>query len=207
MVTRLVRAGRERIRPLDLATAVNLVLFVTACVMRYWDRWLEYRGPGNLTEFLIYASVIALGNLVVWYGLRSGPWTWGLVVLAEMPVLLHFAGVLVPVDHGRLYDWVVLGVRFDKLVHLVSAAAVAFAVRRILRWQGARLGSLEPLVVVLVVLGLGAFWEIVEYMVMRTVPGAGVGLYDNNLQDLVANLFGAGISVLLDRPRRAGEDG
>jgi hypothetical protein len=187
-----------------VVTALNLALFAAACGLRYWDRWLQYRGPGNLAEFLVYAAVIAAGFLVLWYGLREGPWSWGLVALLETPVLLHFAGVLVPVDGGRLYDWAVLGLRFDKLVHLWSAAAVAVAVRRVLRWRGARLGDLEPLAVVLVVLGLGAFWEMVEYVVMRTVPGAGVGLYDNNLQDLVANLAGAGTAVLLDRRGRSG---
>lgn len=198
------RPGGAGLRPLDVATVLNLALFGLACALRYWDRWLRYRGPGNLAEFLVYAAVIAAGFVVIWYGLRRGPWSWGLVALIEAPVLLHFAGVLLSIDGGRLYDWAVAGVRFDKLVHLVSAAAVTVAVRRILRWREARLGDLEPLAIVLIVLGLGAFWEMVEYVVMRTVPGAGVGLYDNNLQDLVANLVGSGTAVLLHRRVRPG---
>ncbi len=188
-----------RVRPLDVVTVLNLGLFGFACATKFWDRWLQYRGPGNFAEFLIYAAVIAAGFVVFWYGLRDGPWTWGFVALVEAPALLHFAGVLVPVDGARLYDWVVLGIRFDKVVHLASAAAVAIALRRILRWFNVQLGVLEPLAILLIVMGLGAFWEIVEYIVMRTIPGAGVGLYDNNLQDMIANMLGGGTAVLLDR--------
>lgn len=192
-------AAVRRVRPLDVATGLNLALFLVACLTRYWDRWLQYRGPGNFAEFLVYAGVIAAAFVVGCIALRDGPWSWGLVAVLELPVALHFAGVLVAVDGGRLYDWTMLGIRFDKVVHLISAVAAAVAVRRVLRWRRARLGGLEPLVILLMVMGLGAFWEIIEYVVMRTIPDAGVGLYDNNLQDMVANMLGGTIAVLLDR--------
>jgi hypothetical protein len=53
------------------------------------------------------------------------------------------------------------------------------------------------LFVLLVVLGLGAVIEIVEYVVVLTVPRNGVGGYDNNMQDLIANLCGAGAFLML----------
>jgi hypothetical protein len=57
--------------------------------------------------------------------------------------------------------------------------------------------------VLLVVLGLGAVVEIVEYFVVLTVAHQGVGDYHNNLQDLVANLVGASTHLLV----RQGLDG
>ena len=42
-------------------------------------------------------------------------------------------------------------------------------------------------------------YEIVEYGVVLTVPNNGVGGYDNNMQDLIANFCGS-ISFLLLRP-------
>ena len=59
------------------------------------------------------------------------------------------------------------------------------------------------LAVLLVVLGLGAVVEIVEYLVMLTVPNAGVGGYDNNMQDLIGNLLGGTLFVVLDCVRRS----
>jgi hypothetical protein len=55
---------------------------------------------------------------------------------------------------------------------------------------------------VLVVLGLGAIIEIVEYIVVLTVPQNGVGGYDNNMQDLLANLAGASSFMLVTALRR-----
>ena len=83
------------------------------------------------------------------------------------------------------------------------------------RWCKARLEAIPEiaprpmdllfsgLAVLLVVLGLGAVVEIVEYLVMLTVPNAGVGGYDNNMQDLIGNLLGGTLFVVLDCVRRS----
>jgi hypothetical protein len=41
------------------------------------------------------------------------------------------------------------------------------------------------------VLGVGAIIEIAEYIVTLTVEHNGVGSYNNNMLDLIANLFGS----------------
>jgi len=56
---------------------------------------------------------------------------------------------------------------------------------------------LTLLVAMLVVMGLGAFVEIVEFLVVMTIPNNGVGLYVNNLSDMVANFVGALLTVTL----------
>jgi hypothetical protein len=80
--------------------------------------------------------------------------------------------------------------RFDKIVHAANAmigCVVALEFFRLLKVRFAR-GLI--LVVLLVVVGTGAIVEIAEYVVVKTIPHNGVGDYDNNMKDLLANLVG-----------------
>jgi uncharacterized membrane protein YjdF len=102
----------------------------------------------------------------------------------------------------RLYDVRFLGVRFDKLVHFVNAFFAARITAEVLHFEGISLGRLRGPLTVIIVLGLGGLVEISEYVVLRTVPGAGVGFYHNTMTDLVSNLFGSIVStVVLPGPR------
>jgi len=140
---------------------------------------------------------------ILWVALREHPWDRSLLLLIGAGVALHVAGCVPLAGGGRVYDLVAAGVRFDKLVHFFNSFVAARVVLAILRFNGVQLGRLESLAVVLIVLGMGAAWEIVEYAVVRTVPHNGVGEYDNNMLDLVANLLGSILSVGLYRwPRR-----
>jgi hypothetical protein len=60
-----------------------------------------------------------------------------------------------------------------------------------------KLHYLESVFIVSVVLGLGAIIEIIEYIDTRTIPNHGVGGYDNNMQDLIANLIGGLLFVFI----------
>ena len=74
---------------------------------------------------------------------------------------------------------------------------MALLVSRLLPMVALRSAWIHALAVVLVVLGLGAVVEIVEYLVVLTVPEHGVGGYDNNMQDLIANALGASLAMVL----------
>jgi putative membrane protein len=50
-------------------------------------------------------------------------------------------------------------------------------------------------------LGVGAVNEIVEYIATLVVPETGVGGYDNTLLDLISDLIGALIALLVIRCR------
>jgi hypothetical protein len=52
-------------------------------------------------------------------------------------------------------------------------------------------------VIMLMVMGLGAFNEIVEFLVVLTVKNTGVGQYYNNLSDMVANFIGTLLTTVL----------
>ncbi len=193
--------------PIDVFAAVNVILFLGMATLRYYPRFLQYRGPGNLPEFFLYAVFILLGILLLWQRFRSvvvPPW---LLFALQAGIVLHFAGGLLFFGERRLYDLSLFGsgleaLRFDKLVHLVNAAVVALLILRLVCLR-TTLDSLARLFVILCVLGLGALVEIVEYGAYLMVKNAGVGTYTNNMLDLVANLAGASLSTWLFSRRLA----
>ncbi len=178
-------------RKLDVFAAINAALFVVLCVFRYHDRFVALRGAGHMEEFFVYAGVILAAIVVLWWRFRDWGFDGSLLALVQLGILMHFAGAFVPVDGRRLYDAHLMGIRYDKYVHVVNAFAVTALVDRIFEIRRMPRTALNAIMLVMVVLGLGALAEIVEYGVVLTVPNNGVGEYDNNMQDLVANLSGS----------------
>ncbi len=184
---------------IDLFALSNGGLFLLMCWAAYFDRFLHYRGRENLSEFFVYAVVI-LGAIAVGWRLCRGFRVPSLLLFsAQVGIILHFAGGLAILGNERLYDQIIFGIRYDKYVHLINAFVFTFLVHRMpwrqmypARW----FGDLASLVTVL---GLGAVIEIVEYAVTLTVVNNGVGNYDNNMQDLIANVCGASLAVIVHR--------
>lgn len=194
----------SRIRPHDVFAAFNLTLFALMCVFTYYARFVAYRGSGNLWEFSVYAFAIAAAIVATWRWLRPKPAPVSLFVLVEIGILAHFAGAFVQIDGQRLYDMHLAGIRYDKLVHFGNAFTAALVISRLVVRPGVSFDLAVRAMVVLTVLGLGAVVEILEYIVMLTIPGHGVGGYDNNMQDLIANLIGTITCVLTVRPAASG---
>jgi uncharacterized membrane protein YjdF len=194
----------RRLTPLDVFAAVNLVLFVFMCVFTYYARFIAYRGAANVWEFFVYASAIIGTIAFLWFFFRRYGLGATLLALIQLSILIHFAGAFIRWDGHRLYDCFIAGIRYDKFVHFTNAIVAALVVRHIFVRRGMRLDGLTRLFILLVVLGLGAIVEIIEYIVCTTIPGNGVGGYDNNMQDLIANLVGTTICVvsLRSAPRR-----
>jgi uncharacterized membrane protein YjdF len=181
---------------IDVFAGFNLALFVVLCASRYYDRFILYIGRDNLSEFFIYAAVILAGIGLLWSVFRRYEFPPVLLIVLQVGILMHFAGAFVLVGEGRLYDVHLAGIRYDKFVHVVNACGAAVLVHRLFQIQGIALTSINAVFLFLVVLGLGAVIEVVEYAVVLTVPGNGVGGYDNNMQDLIANAIGSGGYVL-----------
>jgi len=192
-----------RLRALDVFAAVGTLLFLIYTALSHYDRWVEARGRDTIAEFYLYAVLILLGICAMWLTFRRYPWRPTTLAMIAAGILFHFAGGLVVHDGARLYDVVVYGVRFDKLVHFVNAFMAARITAEILRFEGIFLGRMERLLIVLIILGLGGVWEMAEYVVLRAIPDAGVGFYHNTMQDQIANLCGAVCSVLVLPPRLA----
>ena len=177
-------------RAVDAFLAFNVLLFLGMCWFTYYDRFIAYRGAGNVQEFFVYACAILVAMVIAWGGLRRWPLPTWLLLLVQTGVLLHFAGAFFPIDGGRLYDATLASLRYDKFVHAFNAFAGAALLSYLLDATGSRI-AFRSLIVVLAVLGAGAFVEIVEFGVTLTIPHNGVGTYGNNMGDMIANLSGA----------------
>ena len=184
-------------KKIDLFVAVNLLLFLVLCIFRYYARFIEYRGIEHIEEFFIYAGVILAGIVALWAVFRRYRFDPYVLAFLQAGIVMHFCGAFILIDGGRLYDASLLGVRYDKYVHFVNAFAATALIARLFQIQHIALTRVNRVFVLLVVLGLGAVIEIVEYVVVLTVPKNGVGGYDNNMQDLIANLGGAAVYLMI----------
>lgn len=184
-------------RPIDIFAMVNIGLFLIMCYGTYFDRFVKYRGSGYLAEFFVYAIVILVLILFTWKKVHHLEVQGWLLVMVQLGLFMHFAGGLTFVGDKRLYDAVIMGVRYDKYVHLFNAATAGLLVQRLPLTRALKYEWFADFVTILIVLGLGAFVEIIEYLVMLTIPLNGVGNYDNNMLDLIFNLLGVSLSIFL----------
>ncbi len=180
-----------RLRNIDVFTLFNITIFFVLCVFRYYDRFIQYRGPANIAEFFVYAGAIVAAVIGLWLAFRPYFFPSALLAAVEIGILAHFAGAFVPVDGHRLYDVYLAGIRYDKYVHFTNALVVSFLLSHIFQKTIVASRAFLVILIVLVVLGLGTIIEIIEYFVCRTIPRNGVGGYDNNMQDLIANVVGS----------------
>ncbi len=196
--------GTWKLKNIDLFLLVNLVLFVFMCVFAYYDRFVFYRGSENILEFLVYAILILIVIFVVWYHLRKYAFSTWMFVLLQIAILMHFSGGLGSIGESRLYNHYFFSLRYDKYVHFVNSFLAALVIRHLFLKFGLQLKKIEGLVIILCVLGFGALFEIVEYLVTIMVPRNGVGGYNNNMQDLMANLTGGLFYLLFSKLRFLG---
>jgi len=192
----------------DLFTLFNSLLFLMMTKFVYYDRFITYRGATNIHEFYFYALVIYTIIFICWVKLRHLKIPLYVLILFETMILLHFAAAFVEVNGHRLYDLHmfeirfdkfvrVLQIRFDKFVHFANALLGTIITLYFFQRNKCKLTPFIIMMTIFSVLGVGAIIEIVEYIVTLTVKHNGVGLYDNNLLDLVANFFGTITAILL----------
>ena len=180
----------QKLNNIDILFALNVLLFIWMCQFAYYQRFVEYRGAGNIAEFFVYASLIIIAMAAGWWYFRRFEFPSYLVILFQIGIIIHFMGGLVPVENGRLYDAYILEIRFDKYVHFLNAFIAAAIIRYMFGIFKVRIPYIRDLAILMFVLGLGATIEIVEYIVLLTIPETGVGGYHNNMQDFLANFAG-----------------
>lgn len=172
-------------------------------------------------EFYIYVLLVLLqaaGMLVAWAALRRLRIPMWILLLVQVAVLLHLLGGTIFVEQTRLYDvhlvqalplpgWFSQFFRYDKVVHLYFAAVGVVGLSRL--WSQMGLGQpsgFQLAVILLTVMGICSVVEVIEYMGTKLAHLPEVGGYDNNLQDLLANLVGAvgaALGVAAGERRRA----
>ncbi len=190
-------AKTDRINNKDVFVLVNILLFLWMCYHVYFDYFVKYKGNSRNWEFYIYAVIIVLGILLVRWLLRSVRIPTWLLILAQISILLHFAGGMAIWQQDRLYNAVIGGIRFDKYVHFYNVFVVVWFFRMIMQDLKTTSRIVDEILIVLCALGLGAVSEIIEYLVTFAVETNGVGHYHNNMQDLIANGLGALFNVLV----------
>lgn len=195
-----------RLGPLALFTGCYLLVAVAASLHFGNKEFLFY----IITMLLLIASVMGIHRRMP---LRSEHlWAlswWGLA---------HMAGGLWPlpelarIDGGQrvLYSlWLVPGwLKYDQLVH-----AYGFAITTWICWHGlhqhllARSDApIQPTLGLLTLaaaggMGFGALNEVIEFIAVLTIPNTNVGGYENTGWDLVFNLIGCLIAVMMIRRR------
>jgi hypothetical protein len=147
--------------------------------------------PGTDLTFKLYSLVILGIMIAFWLALRRHEYPVWAVVSLQLTVMGHIAGRFVVVDGQPLYRSHILGLRGDKVIHALNAAAAAIFTTALFRRLKFDHGGWEGFIVVMTVSGAGALVEIVEYGGTMVLPAHYVGDYANNMQDLVANLLGA----------------
>jgi len=153
-------------------------------------------------EFVFYIVVMVVLIVLVWtvhrqVGLATAT-LWGLSVWG----FLHMAGGLVPIGDGSvLYNWWLIPERlkYDQVVHAFGFGLTTWVCWQVLaRHLADPRPRLGPLIVSAAAgMGFGALNEIVEFVATLTVPETNVGGYVNTGWDLVSNLVGSVVAVLL----------
>ncbi|MHC4571811.1 MAG: DUF2238 domain-containing protein [Planctomycetota bacterium] len=160
-------------------------------------------------EFIIYVGVIAfflilfiLTNEKVYY---PNSVLWGLVLWA----IMHMAGGSVHINGTLLYKIMIVPLsqnypvfRYDQLVHIIGfgvATLTLFYLLRPLLIPNVKGWSALSIILVAAGFGVGAFNEVVEFIVSSVVPESNVGGYLNTSLDLVSDLIGAVLALVVIR--------
>ena len=122
-----------------------------------------------------------------------------ILILAQIGIIMHCAGALIFMQEYRLFDKIILGIRYDKYVHVFTGFMGATILHEIY-FKNLNLNfGIKDVQLLIMMLGIGAVWEIVEYLVTIMLTINGVGNYDNNMQDLISNLIGTTVFIFVNR--------
>lgn len=160
-------------------------------------------------EFLFYIGVVVLLAFCVWMLNVKVPLTRGVLWCLSLWGLLHMVGGFVPTPDGWPYNgdkavfyslWLIPNyLKYDHIIHMFGFGITAWVC-----WQALQPALKDPrprfgvlLLCALGAMGLGAFNETIEFMVTIAVPDNNVGGYWNTSWDIVANMAGAIIAVIL----------
>ncbi len=161
-------------------------------------------------EFLYYIGiVVGLGILVIASNrkIRYSPVSiWGLAIWA----FLHMAGGSLKIGGIRMYDYMIITIsqeysifRMDQAIHIFGfciATLVIYDILKNLIKKDAGMISFS-IIIVMAGIGTGALNEVIEFLATIFMHSTGVGGYLNTSMDLVSNLIGALIALIIIRLR------
>lgn len=189
--------NKKKITNIDLFVAFNILFFIWMCYEVYYSRFIHYRGSEYVGEFFIYAALNLFVVFVIWKITRHFSISNRLLFLIQFGILIHFAGGLLVFDGTRLYDLYFFGIRFDKYVHIANSFISGLVLYTFFFKDLNIVSWIKYIILISTMLGFGTIVEIVEYLVTLTIETNGVGDYDNNLQDMISNLIGTMLLVIV----------
>lgn len=158
-------------------------------------------------EFLLYAGVL----LILVYILHATDDLFGYKKIAlwgfAIWVLLHLLGGFASINGVRLYDYMLINLvgepynilKYDQFVHLFCYGVMGMLIASVVDHIASADANHWALgvIAVLAATGIGGLNEIIEFSTVILFETNGVGGYTNTALDLVTNLIGAIIGVLL----------
>lgn len=164
-------------------------------------------------EFLWYVAVLLFFFFLIIFTIRKSNFDlfilWGLSIWG----FLHMAGGGIKVGDTVLYGVQLLPIvtngdftifKFDQAVHIFGFFIATLVVYHLLKPYIAPNPNWKVIYLVLIAAGtgLGASNEMVEFIAVLLFPETGVGGYANTSLDLISNLIGASLAVIVVHFRR-----
>lgn len=160
-------------------------------------------------EFLAYVGLITLITFVLFGTLNKTKFSNGIIFGITFWAFLHMLGGSLMTPDGVLYayriypffdgggDFYIL--KMDQIVHAALYAVVGLMFFHLLRnYVGVKSNiGLVAAVAIFASAGFSILNEIVEFLAVVILPETGVGGYYNTVLDLIFNLAGAAIAVIL----------
>ncbi|MEA2007013.1 MAG: DUF2238 domain-containing protein [Patescibacteria group bacterium] len=160
-------------------------------------------------EFLLYVGILFVFMTLILSTNKKVNYSNGLLWALSVWAFAHMAGGGVYINGVKLYETMLIPLigepynvlKYDQLVHAYGFGVTTFLVWHLLKSslkmdEKKRWVSLS-IVCVMAATGFGALNEVIEFSATVIDPGNGVGGYINNAIDLVSNLIGAIIAMVI----------
>ena len=148
-------------------------------------------------EFTSYVGVMIVFIIFIAYLNSKYNFSEGALIGMSIWGLLHMSGGYFIVGSGVLYGYQIFPfLRYDQFVHAFGFGFATLMSYYVIKPSFNEKNRIKlSIFLVLIGMGLGAFNEIVEFIMVLTLPQTGVGGYENTMWDIVFNTIGAIIIV------------
>lgn len=195
---------------MHLAPKHWLLLIVNLAYIVPFTVYYVANGQG---EFIWYVLVLFLFFGLIVGTLHKSKFPLSILLGLSAWSFLHMAGGSIPVADGVLYAMPIVELfsvgdtyvlKYDQVIHAFGFFVSTLVMHHLLVGQ-VRPGYNKALLLFAAGcagMGLGALNEVVEFGVVLTVPDNGVGGYFNTALDLVFNMLGAALAMVMIVLRR-----
>jgi hypothetical protein len=152
-------------------------------------------------EFLYYSVLVYVGVIGILFVYKDKiALKFKHYLLISIAWFFNSLGSNVYIGMARIYDMWFFGLRYDQFMHALGSFLIALVIYSLFeKYLTKALKQNKPLffsTLVIITLGIGAFYEIIElFAVAFFDAGSKVGTYFNNALDLVFNFIGASIAA------------